>query len=172
MARTITIRIMNADGTSSPSPDPNAEDTGNGKEKASPNPDKRNKKAKNFAKTVTKTAMSQVIAIAEAGYSRYLSMSEDYKAQTAMENAKAVIGVAKSTFATTKSMTKAGAIAGGPVAAVVGFAVGLVTSTIKTAIQARKTLAEQDRQLQEEAYALYFANARAGMVNYSRGTEN
>lgn len=167
MAKTVTIRILNESSPSSPSPDAKSDERKN-KPEGSSSSSNELKMAKAFFKPVT----SMVFQTAEAGFNRYLNMSEDYKAQIGVQNGKAIINIGKDVYNSTKSFAKMGMALGGPVGGMIGAFVGLITSAGRIRLQAGKTLAEQNRSLQEQAYSLYFTTARAGMVNYSRGTEN
>lgn len=167
MAKTVTIRILNESIPSSPSPDAKSDERKN-KPEGSGSSSNELKMAKAFFKPVT----SMVFQAAEAGFNRYLDMSEDYKAQIGVQNGKAIINIGKDVYNSTKSFAKMGMALGGPAGGMIGAFVGLVTSAGRIRLQAAKTLAEQNRSLQEQAYSLYFTTARAGMVNYSRETEN
>lgn len=171
MAKTVVIRITNESAPGSPSPD--GKDNTKKKE---PKPKKDDEeKESNYLKTVkafSKPFTAMIKQAAETGFNRYIDMSEDYKAQIGVQNGKAIIGVATSIFDSSKSMANQGLALAGPAGSLIGGMLGLLHGAIKVSMQAGKTLAEQNRTLQEQAYSLYFTTARAGMVNYSRGTEN
>lgn len=171
MAKTVVIRITNDSAPSSPSPD--GKDNTKKKD-PKPKADDEEKES-NYLKTVkafSKPFTAMLKQAAETGFNRYLDMSEDYKAQMGVQNGKAIIGIVTSIFDSTTSMTRQGMALAGPAGGFIGGMLGLLYGTAKVDMQARKTLAEQNRTLQEQAYSLYFTTARAGMVNYSRGTEN
>lgn len=167
MAKTVTIRILNESSPNSPSPDAKSN-----KKKNKPEGSSSSSNELKMAKAFSKPVISMVFQTAEASFNRYLDMSEDYKAQIGVQNGKAIINIGKDVYNSTKSFAKMGMALGGPVGGMIGAYVGLITSVGRIPLQAGKTLAEQNRNLQEQAYSLYFTTARAGMVNYSRGTEN
>lgn len=168
--RTITIRIVN-DSDNSPD-EPSADAKGNDNKA----PSKDAKKNKNSAKQAmafytTMQVVATIKQFGETSYNRYTSLLENYKSEVAQENARREIGLVANVISSTIS----GAIIGskfGPIGTAIGTIVGLTTSVARNVMTVNSTLEQQNRAVHEEAYSLYFNTERAGMVNYSRGTEN
>lgn len=120
---------------------------------------------------ITKNAIQVVKTAMSASYGRYLDLSEDYKAQVGQENLKAHINE----IASIGSSIASGAYLGmkfGPVGAILGAVAGAVVGVTKAVFSRQITMSNQAKAIHEEAYSLYFNTSRAGMINYSRGTEN
>ena len=176
--RTITIRII-SQSNSAPSPDAKEEDANKPSQSASVGSGSGNeggggsKAAVAFAAYYfTKQTLQTIKSTVMLGYSRYQNLTEDYQGQQVMQNAQAVIGEVASVGGATISGAMTGAKIGGPWGAVIGAVLGTVTGIAGAVNKRAETFAQQEKQLHEEAYSLYFNTERAGMVNYSRGTEN
>ena len=165
--RTITIRIV----SDSASVEPSADAGGRKRSEAEKEKSKRTAAIQAISYLTTTQIVGTVKQYAEAGYGRYLDLTEDYKAGTARQNAMAHI----SRVTNVAASAIGGAVMGaklGPLAAIIGAVVGIAGSIAKNELQRYQVLAEQTKSIHEEAYSLYFNTARAGMINYSRGTEN
>lgn len=168
--RTITVRIVSEDERVAPSPDANS---GAGGSKPKAEADRKNQNGKKFFSAyVTGEVLATAKTIAEAGYSRYVSLTENYVAETSQQNMNAQMGRFFSVAMNTVAGAKLGMMAFGPVGAALGTITGFATSLVRNEIARGRNLAEQARSVHQEAYSLYFNTERAGMINYSRGTEN
>ena len=174
----ITIRIISDSSSSSIADKAPSADVSAIKEGKSPSVSqaKQNGKgagtlAKLAAYNLTKQAIGMLKTVAQTSYSRYTDLTEDYKSQAIRSNASAQLD----RFGTVTGSAVSGAIIGskfGLAGIVVGAIVGLGTGLYKINLAQQNTLYEQSKAFHEEAYSLYFNTARAGMINYSRGTEN
>jgi hypothetical protein len=170
--KNITINIISEGGTGgrAPSADAGADEEKEA-EKASAEAKKKNVRVAAFSSYVTAQALATAKSMMQIGYDRYVTLTENYVAQTAVANMQNHIN----RFANVAGSTLGGAYLGaklGPMGAIAGAVIGFVTSGIRNEISRTVTLNEQARAVHEEAYSLYFNTARAGMINHSRGTEN
>ena len=128
-------------------------------------------KSQIIAQQITQRVVSEAKSVIMYSANRFFDYTEDYKTEQASQNVQAVTNVISSFVGSAMTGAAMGS-ALGPVGTVVGAVIGGAASVIKTEIGKKKTKYEQDRALREEAYGLYFQTERAGMVNYSRGTDN
>lgn len=117
------------------------------------------------------TVVGYVNHAADYSYSKYISLTEDYITDVAVNNAKKTIAIAQHVSESTSKGIQAGS-SFGPVGMVIGGIIGLAVGAADTARDAKEALVEQSRRMNEESYALYFNTSRAGLINNSRGTEN
>lgn len=164
--RTITIRIISEDRGAAPSPNP-ADNDDDGK---NPNPDASSdsskKKGKSlFAKMhIADEAKNFVIQEAEYYAGKYLSVTEDYRAQTTLQNAKNTINGAFGLYASIAAGAKIGNVPG----AIIGAAMA-VSKQVQSAISANY---DSYQAIIENAYSNYFYGTRAGLASGGHGTEN
>lgn len=171
--RTITVRIISEDQKAAPSPDP--KDNQSGKETPSPKASNASSKEKSkslFAEMhLASKAKDFVIQTAEYYTGKYLDVTEDYKMQTAIQNAKTFINGAFSIYAS----AKAGAVAGssaGPVGAAAGAAIGATLAMANQVQSAVNTNYDAYQAIINNAYSNYFYGERAGFASGGYGTEN
>lgn len=168
--RTITIRIISdSSGSTTPSSTPGASTSTS--PSASGSKSTKGMAARAAAFYLTTNAISTLRTLSDMGYSRYIDLTEDYMAQMGAQNMQAHL----SRIGTLSGSTISGAMVGakfGPIGAIIGSIVGFGMGGFRNELSVRRTIAEQERALHEEAYSLYFNTLRAGAVNYSRGTEN
>lgn len=165
-SRTITIRIISEDQSAAPSPDPN--DNSDGKDKPSPNASNdssKNKSKSLFAKmNIAGKAKDFVLQEAEYYTGKYLTVTEDYRAQTTLQNAKNTISGAFGLYASISSGAKLGGVPGAIIGATLAIA-NKVQSAISTNFDSYQAIIDN-------AYSNYFYGERAGYASGGYGTEN
>lgn len=171
--RTITIRIISEDQSVAPSPDPS--DGASAKEIPSPKASNSSSKEKSkslFAElNIREKAKNLAIQEAEFYTGKYLSVTEDYRAETALQNVKNTINNAFSIYASMKTVAALGASAG-PYGAIAGAAIG-ATMSIASKVQGEiSKYSEAAQAIIDNAYGNYFYGERAGFVSGGYGTEN
>lgn len=122
-------------------------------------------------KVVTEVA-DQAKRIAISTGNRYFNLSEDYMAQNDMVLINAYMGRAKTLAMDLYSGAKIGAMVGGPVGAVVGLIGGAVTYGVDRAIQIRERQSSWYSQLNSTNAQTGWEQARMGLIDNGRGTEN
>lgn len=164
--RTITIRIISEDQSAAPSPNPSDNEDGKGKPSPDASADSSKKKSKSlFAKmNIAKKAENLVLQEAELYTGKYFATTEDYRAQTALQNAKTLISGSFGIAATTAAGFKVGGVPGAIIGATMA-AVNKVQSAISTNFDSCQAIIEN-------AYSNYFYGARAGLASGGYGTEN
>ena len=164
--RTITIRIISEDQSAAPSPNPS--DGEEGKDKPNPNAsnDSSKKKSKSlFAKmNIAGKAKDFVIQTAEYYTGKYFTVTEDYRAQTNLQNAKNMISGAFGLYASIASGAKLGGVPGAIIGATLSIA-----NKVQSAISANY---DSYQAIIENAYSNYFYGERAGYASGGYGTEN
>jgi hypothetical protein len=164
--RTITIRIISEDQSAAPSPNPSDNEDGKGKPSPDASSDSSKKKSKSlFAKmNVAEKAKNLVLQEAELYAGKYLATTEDYRAQTTLQNAKNLInGVSSIAVAT---------ISGAKVGGVPGAIIGATMATVNKVQSAISTNFDSCQAIIENAYSNYFYGTRAGLASGGYGTEN
>ncbi len=172
--RTITIRIISEDQKAAPSPDPKDNQPG-GNETPSPKASNASSKEKSkslFAEMhLASKAKDFVIQEAEYYTGKYLAVTENYRMQTAIQNAKSFVNGAFSIYASAKAGAVAGSAAG-PAGAAAGAAIG---ATLAIANKVQSAISENYDAYQaiiDNAYSNYFYSERAGFASGGYGTEN
>lgn len=164
--RTITIRIISEDQSAAPSPNPSDNEDGKWKPSPDASADSSKKKSKSlFAKMhIASEAKNLVIQEAEYYTGKYFAVTEDYRAQTALQNAKTLISGSFGIAATTAAGFKLGGVPG----AIIGATLS-VAKQVKSAIN---TNYDSYQAIIENAYSNYFYGTRAGLASGGYGTEN
>ena len=177
--KNITIRILSDSSSSSIADKAPSADVSAIKEKKSPSVAQNKKSGEGVgalaylaAYNLTSQSIALAKTFAQISYGRYTDLTEDYKSQAIRSNAEAHLNRFGAITGSAISGALLGSKIAGPAGAVVGMAVGISLAAVKNEIARQNTLYEQSKAIHEEAYSLYFNTARAGMINYSRGTEN
>ena len=167
MAQTVIIRII--DETEFREPTPTASSTGDGN---TPQPNTKNKKSKEKEKDFRTTLYWAIgkrmvsVALDNAKYyaGKYYSMSENYMAQQAVENASNMI----SSFISIAGSAIAGGVAFGPWGAIAMAAIAVGNQVLGQV----KAYESEVSKIVDNAYGNYFYGTRAGFVAGGHGTEN
>lgn len=171
--RTITIRIISEDQNAAPSPNP----SDGASDKEAPSPKASNSSSKEKSKSlfaqlnIREKAKNLVIQEAEFYTGKYLSATEDYRAQTTLQNVKNTINGAFSIYASMKTGATLGASAG-PYGAIAGAAIGATMAIVSKVQGEMSKYSEAAQAVIENAYSNYFYGTRAGLASGGYGTEN
>lgn len=137
----------------------------------------KNAKGTSVAKTmmiikVVNEVSSQVKRMATSTGNRYFNLTEDYMAENQMNLIDAYVGRAKTLASDLYSGAKIGAMVGGPIGAVVGLIGGIITYEADKAITIRQRESQWYSQLNATNAQTGWQQARLGLIDNGRGTEN
>lgn len=102
----------------------------------------------------------------------YETISEDYKLGTAVQNTKTILSLAGNAVGSTLSGAMTGMQIGGPVGAAIGAALGLVSSGVKSYVNASRDYNDALTAIQKNAYSNYFQGSRSGYMDGGRGSND
>lgn len=177
----IEIKQVNQDGTPNPAPSPDVQgDTYNITNTTNISyilhPVQSLQKATigrnvlvNQAFELAKSAITSAVSLS---VSRYFTMKEDYMAETSLNNTMSALSKVASFGTSVAGGAVVGAQAGGAIGAGIGAAIAAVGWGITEGINAVGAYNNQMKSLQTSVYQSGFMQARYGLVNGGRGTEN
>ncbi len=171
--RTITIRIISEDQKAAPSPVP----SDNQSENDAPSPNASNSSSKEKSKSLfaqmhlASKAKDFVFQEAEYYTGKYLSVTEDYRMQTTLQNVKNTIQFGFSVYASAKAGAALGAAAG-PAGSVAGAVIGTTMAVAQKVQSGISAYSDAAQAIVNNAYGNYFYGERAGFASGGYGTEN
>lgn len=115
--------------------------------------------------------LSQAKRMAVSTGNRYFNLSEDYMAENQMTLVNAYVGRAKSLASDLITGAQIGSTFG-PIGTVVGLIAGGVMFGVDSAIQIRERQSSWYSQLNATNYQTEWSQARMGLIDGGRGTEN